>query len=68
VCQKLKAIPAQGKLEPQGTVNEVQVPIGGVVKAIYVNDGQQVRRGERLLSLDPTAKAQQPLCRKFAPF
>jgi len=34
-----EAIPAQGKLEPQGTVNEVQVPIGGVVKAIYVNDG-----------------------------
>jgi HlyD family secretion protein len=54
-----EAIPAQGKLEPQGTVNEVQVPVGGVVKAIYVNDGQRVRRGERLLSLDPTAaKAQ----------
>jgi len=55
---KLKKQFRHRKLEPQGTVNEVQVPIGGVVKAIYVNDGQQVRRGERLLSLDPAAKAQ----------
>lgn len=54
-----EAIPAQGKLEPQGTVKELQVPVGGVVKAIYVADGQRVRRGERLLSLDPTAAVAQ---------
>jgi len=35
-CVKIEeAIPAQESLN-QGTVNEVQVPIGGVVKAIYV--------------------------------
>lgn len=50
-----EAIPAQGKLEPQGAVKEVQAPVNGVVKAIYVEDGQRVKKGELLLSLDPTA-------------
>ena len=50
-----EAIPAQGKLEPQDAVKEVQAPVGGVVKAIYVDDGQKVRAGERLISLEPTA-------------
>ncbi len=50
-----EAIPARGKLEPTGTVKEVQSPVGGVVRSIYVNDGQKVKKGDRLLSLDPTA-------------
>lgn len=54
-----EAIPAPGKLEPQGMVKDVQVPVSGVVKAVYVKDGQQVKPGDLLLSLDPTtAKAQ----------
>jgi hemolysin D len=50
-----EAIPSQGKLEPQGTVKEVQAPVSGVVKTILVKDGQRVRRGDLLLRLDPTA-------------
>ncbi len=50
-----EAIPATGKLEPTGRVKEVQSPVNGVVKAIYVDDGQKVKKGDRLLSLDPTA-------------
>ncbi|GAA6618563.1 HlyD family efflux transporter periplasmic adaptor subunit [Scytonema sp. NUACC26] len=50
-----EAIPSQGKLEPQGTVKEVQAPVAGVVKSILVKDGQRVRRGDLLLRLDPTA-------------
>lgn len=50
-----EAIPTQGKLEPQGTVKEVQAPVAGVVNAVYVKDGQKVRRGDLLLRLDPTA-------------
>ncbi len=50
-----EAIPAIGKLEPTAKVKEVQAPVGGVVKAIYVEDGQRVKKGDRLLSLDPTA-------------
>lgn len=54
-----EAIPAQGKLEPKDTVKEVQAPVGGVVKAIYVDDGQKVKKGDRLLSFDPTASVAQ---------
>ncbi len=50
-----QAVPAQGKLEPQGTVKEVQSPVGGVVTELNVQDGQRVKQGDLLLSLDPTA-------------
>lgn len=54
-----EAIPALGKLEPVGTVKVVQAPLNGVVKAIYVEDGQRVKKGDRLLSLDPTTSKSQ---------
>ncbi len=47
-----QAIPAQGKLEPQGAVREVQVPVNGVVKKVFVKDGQRVKAGDLLLRLD----------------
>ena len=50
-----EAVPAQGKLEPQGAVKEVQAPVGGVVKEVYVDEGERVEQGEPLLSFDPTA-------------
>ncbi|MBW4418617.1 MAG: HlyD family efflux transporter periplasmic adaptor subunit [Myxacorys californica WJT36-NPBG1] len=50
-----EAIPVQGKLEPQGTVKEVQIPVNGVVKAVHVQDGQRIKRGDLLLSLDQTS-------------
>ncbi|MEH1899403.1 MAG: biotin/lipoyl-binding protein [Nostoc sp.] len=49
-----EAVSATGKLEPTGTVKEIQAPVGGVVKEIYVEDGQQVKLGEHLIGLDPT--------------
>ena len=49
-----EAIPAQGKLEPQGAVKDVQVPVNGVVKTVHVKDGQPVKKGDLLLTLDPT--------------
>jgi hemolysin D len=48
-----EAIPAQGKLEPQGLVQPVQAPVGGVVRTIFVAEGQRVEAGEPLISLDP---------------
>ncbi|WP_250122284.1 HlyD family type I secretion periplasmic adaptor subunit [Chroococcidiopsis sp. CCMEE 29] len=54
-----EAIPAQGKLEPQGTVKNIQAPVGGVVQGIYVEDGQRVKQGDRLISFDPTATVAQ---------
>jgi hemolysin D len=49
-----EAVSATGKLEPTGTVKEIQAPVGGVVKKIYVEDGQQVKLSEHLIGLDPT--------------
>ncbi len=60
-----QAIPATGKLEPTGTVKEVQSPVDGVVKAIYVADGQRVQKGDRLLSFDPTAARSQSAALKL---
>lgn len=54
-----EAVSAQGKLEPTGTVKSVQVPVTGVVKDIFVKDGDSVQSGDKLLTLDPTTtKAQ----------
>lgn len=54
-----EAVSATGKLEPSGATKEVQAPVGGVVKDIYIKDGQQVKEGEHLITLDnTTAKAQ----------
>ncbi|MBE9078263.1 HlyD family efflux transporter periplasmic adaptor subunit [Romeria aff. gracilis LEGE 07310] len=54
-----EAIPAQGKLEPQGTVKRIQSPVNGVVKEVFVKEGQQVEPGDLLLQIDPTtAQAQ----------
>lgn len=50
-----EAIPALGKLEPQGEVRDVQVPLSGVVKSVAVTEGQRVKKGDLLLTLDPTA-------------
>ncbi|NJR64668.1 MAG: HlyD family efflux transporter periplasmic adaptor subunit [Leptolyngbyaceae cyanobacterium CRU_2_3] len=55
-----EAIPAQGQLKPEGQVQPIQAPVGGVIEEIYVKDGQTVKQGELLAKLDPTAaKAQQ---------
>jgi len=54
-----QAVPAQGKLEPQATVQPVQAPVGGVVQQVHVEEGQAVEQGDLLVSLDPkTSQAQ----------
>ncbi len=66
VAQFEEAIPAQGKLEPEGAVTEVQAPITGVAKRILVKDGQLVKQGDLLLTLDPTVdNAEQTSLRKI---
>ncbi|NEO89873.1 MAG: HlyD family efflux transporter periplasmic adaptor subunit [Moorea sp. SIO3G5] len=49
------AVPARGKLEPQGAVKEVQAPVGGVVTNIHIEEGQPVKKGDLLLSFEPKA-------------
>lgn len=45
---------APGTLIPTGRVKLVQSPGAGVVRAIYVRNGDVVRKGQPLLDLDPT--------------
>lgn len=54
-----QAVPAQGKLEPEGTVKEVKAPANGVVQQILVQDGQRVQAGKVLIKLDPTVAKDQ---------
>lgn len=54
-----EAVQATGKLEPADSVQEVQVPINGVVDEILVDDGDRVEQGEVLVRLDPTASQAQ---------
>ncbi len=50
-----ESVPVQGKLQPKGSVKEIQAPVGGVISKIHVQDGQKVKKGELLVSFDPTA-------------
>ena len=50
-----ESITAQGKLEPEGVVQVVQAPVGGVVEEILVEEGEQVDRGQVVATLDETA-------------
>jgi hemolysin D len=45
---------AQGKLIPRGRVKLVQAADYGVVRAIHVQEGQSVRKGQALVELSPT--------------
>lgn len=46
---------ASGKIVPIGQVKTVQSESKGVVKAIYVKEGQRVKKGDLLVELDPTS-------------
>lgn len=50
-----EAVPAAGKLEPEGATKDIQAPSGGVVRSIDVKEGQRVKEGDILITLDPTA-------------
>ncbi|GAO52970.1 HlyD family type I secretion periplasmic adaptor subunit [Novosphingobium sp. MD-1] len=45
---------APGSLIPTGNIKLIQSPGSGVVRAIYVRNGDTVRKGQPLLDLDPT--------------
>lgn len=45
---------AQGRIVPSDEVKLVQAADGGIVRRIWVRDGDVVRRGQPLVDLDPT--------------
>lgn len=50
-----QVVPATGQLKPEGAIKEVQAPINGVVKSVYVKDGQTVKKGDLLLTFESVA-------------
>lgn len=49
----MKTVPTNGKVEPQFNF-EAHAPYAGLIKALYVHEGQKVSQGTLLLSMDDT--------------
>ena len=49
---------ARGSLVPIGSVQEIQMPMGGIVDEILVKDGERVVAGQVLIKLDTEATSQ----------
>ena len=52
---------ASGQLEPIGSVQDIQMPVGGVADQILVAEGDRVKVGQVLMKLDTEASEQQRL-------
>ena len=59
IAQTEEIVVAKGQLEPVGSVQDIQMPVGGVVDDILVEEGDAVRKGEILMKLDTEASEQQ---------
>ena len=47
-----QSISVRGRLEPSGSVREVDSPSGGVVSEVFVKEGQLVKAGQRLFAVE----------------
>ena len=54
-----EVVVAPGKLEPIGSVQDIQMPVGGVADQILVQEGDQVKAGQVLMKLDTEASEEQ---------
>ena len=45
-------IVATGKLEPIKGVIEIQMPLEGITKTIFIKEGEKVKKGQKLIQLD----------------
>lgn len=55
IAQTDEVVVVTGQLKPEGEVQEVQVPVGGVVAEILVKEGEKVKEGQVVLRLDSEA-------------
>ncbi len=58
LAQTEEIVSAPGKLEPIGSVSEVQIPLNGVVQQVLVKEGSKVEKGQVLLKLDTEASSE----------
>jgi len=49
---------APGKLQPIGSVKDIQMPVGGIAEEILVKDGDRVTAGQVVMRLDTEASRQ----------
>ena len=47
-----EVVTVSGKLEPLGSVQEIQMPVGGIASEILVKDGDEVKKGQIVIQLD----------------
>lgn len=47
---------ARGRIIPKGDLKIIQVPDQGIIKKIYVREGDRVNKGDLLVELDSTIK------------
>ena len=47
-----QTVTVRGRLEPSGSVREVESPSGGVVSKVFVKEGDFVKQGERLFDVE----------------
>jgi HlyD family secretion protein len=59
IARTEEIVVATGQLEPVGSVQDIQMPVGGVVDDILVEEGDTVKKGEILMKLDTEASEQQ---------
>ena len=59
IARTEEIVVAKGQLEPVGSVQDIQMPVGGVVDDILVKEGDAVKKGEILMKLDTEASEQQ---------
>ena len=52
VAKTEEIVTVTGKLEPLGSVQEIQMPLGGIASAILVKDGEEVKAGQVVMRLD----------------
>ncbi|NMP05472.1 MULTISPECIES: HlyD family secretion protein [Prochlorococcus] len=54
-----EVVTVSGKLEPLGSVQEIQMPLGGIASEILVKDGEEVEAGQVVMRLDKETIQQQ---------
>jgi hemolysin D len=58
LAQTEQIVVATGKLQPIGSVKEIQMPVGGIAEQILVKDGDKVKAGQVVMRLDTEASQQ----------
>ena len=53
-----EVVTVSGKLEPLGSVQEIQMPLGGIASDILVKDGEEVKAGQVVMRLDAETNQQ----------